>query len=311
MKNYLLLIIFVIGFGVTADAQQEVQYTQFVFNKLNFNPAYAGSKEAANLSIIYRNQWVGIEGAPKTQTLNFHAPFFKKKIGFGVSITHDEITLSNNWSFSTMYAYRIPIRKSILSFGLQASLQHLGVRWDQIKTTQIGDGSVPIDQARILIPNVGAGFYFNAPKFYVGLSVPNLIKNEYNFEGTDVSPDANFFAAQAQHFYLMGGAIFTFSEKVKFKPAILMKYIPNAPIDMDINASFLFIDKIWAGVTYRLGDSVDLLAQYEITPQFKLGIAYDFTLSQLRKYNQGSFEVMAEYTFLYKKTNWKNPRYFF
>lgn len=307
----IILTSFICLFAFAGYAQQDAQYTQFIFNKLALNPAYAGSKEVASVSVLYRNQWIGLEGAPKTQTINFHAPFLKKKLGLGLSIVHDKIGLSNNWTINTMYSYRIPIKENTLSFGIQAGVRHMGMNWGESTTTQIGDGSLPMDRESILMPNVGFGAYFSAKKYYVGFSIPHLIDNTYNFEGTDVSPDATSFAAQTRHYMLMGGAIFNISDNVKFKPAMLFKYVPNAPLDIDFNASFLFANRIWAGATYRLGDSFDLLAQYEITRQLKAGIAYDFTLTELRQYNAGSFEIMLEYNFFFEQEKLKNPRFFF
>ncbi|MCP4442658.1 MAG: type IX secretion system membrane protein PorP/SprF [Aureispira sp.] len=309
MMRYSLLLVVFLGTSMGLKAQQDAQYTQFMFNKLYFNPAYAGSKEALNVSAIYRKQWLGIKGSPQTATLNLHAPVFKNRIGLGLSVTNDQLGFSNSWNIETSYSYRIKFKnKHTLSMGLRGSASFYQVRWDKADPTQLMDGTIPGALATKILPNFGAGVYYDAPRFYVGFSIPHIFENRIDF--TD-NKNSSIEPRLGRHYFLMGGAIFDIARNVKLKPAAMLKFTPNSPFDMDINISFLFWERFWAGVTYRLGDSIDLILQYQFNSQFKLGIAYDFTLTKLQQYNAGSFEVMLEVNFVKNKNmHLRNPRYF-
>lgn len=295
---------------VVAFGQQDAQYTQFMFNKLALNPAYAGSKHAFCTSLLYRQQWVGIEGAPVTQAFNAHGLIHKRNIGIGVSIVHDEIGLFNNWVASLIYDYQLKIgKKGKLNIGAQASLDHIRARWDQSSADQIGDFAIPEENNTLMSPNFGAGLYYHTDKFYMGLSMPKMLRSSLEFDSPQPG-DNSEISTRDRHIFLMTGIMIPMSKTVKFKPAILMKYVKNSPFDFDANASFLFFDRFWAGVTYRFQDSVDGLVMYEFTRGFKIGLAYDYTLTELQNYNDGSFEVMVEYCIIPKDEAIVNPRFF-
>lgn len=314
MRKFPILILLMFVF-IGGYAQQEAQYTQFMYNKLALNPAYAGSSEVPCFSCIHRSQWVGFEGAPTSQVLNFHIPFFKNRVGIGASISHDKIGPTNSWDAKLMYAYRIPVGSGNLGIGLQGSLKGYQVRFDETSATHSGDDGIPTASTTRILPNFGAGLYYNTPKFYMGLSMPTILKGDLSYD--EYSSDADFGVEQT-HIYLMAGYLFEISDVVKFKPAFLAKSTANAPFDLDVNGTFIFLDKFWTGLSYRLGgnlgnsfgESIDLTFQYQISKSIRAGLAYDFSLTKIRAYNSGTFEIFLEYCMKYNDNRLTNPRFF-
>ena len=308
MWQRLLLIALVVTTG-QLWAQQDAQYTQFMFNKLYFNPAYAGAKEALCISGIYRNQWIGMDGAPHTATLNVHAPIWKRRMGVWASITNDRIGLTDRWNMDLNYAYRIQLPKeSVLSIGLRGTISYMSIRWDNAELTQILDQSIPAAQISMIMPNFGAGVYYQARQWYLGFSMTRLFKNRIDFntnnQGT-IEPELT------QHYFLSGGVSINLGENIQLQPNLLLKYTPNTPFDADINCSIVFFQTLLLGVSYRVGDSIDGLLQWRIVPQFTISAAYDFTLTPLQQYNRGSLEVMIQYCFCCRKgKRLHNPRFF-
>jgi len=294
---------------VGAWGQQDAQYTQFMFNKLYFNPAYAGGKEALCLSGLYRKQWIGIDGAPQTATFNIHAPIWKRRMGLGLSVTNDQIGLSDRWSFDLSYSYRIHFKnESVLSIGLRGNISYMTVRWDHAQLTQTIDQSVPGAFSSKVLPNFGAGIFYQARKWYVGFSMPRLFRNRIDFNNnanSSIEPELD------QHYFLMGGLSIDIAKNVQIQPNVMLKYVPGTPFDADINLSFVFFERLLVGVSYRVGDSVDGMLQWRIVPQLTIGFAYDFTLTPLQQYNAGSIEVLVRYCFCCKKAKrLHNPRFF-
>ena len=313
----IILICFVcVLLGFNMQAQQEAQFTQFMFNKLSFNPAYAGSAEYASLSALHRSQWVGLEGAPTSQVLNFHTALKNKRVGLGMTVLHDQIGPSTSWSYQLKYSYGFPLANGRLAIGLQGSLRNYRVNWGMTKAIQEGDAILATEPTNRMLPNFGMGLYFQNQRFYVGASLPNMLSGDISFyDGTENSTD---YSQEQQHFYLMGGLILPVGQTTKFKPAVLVKYTKHAPISIDLNASFIFFEKFWVGGTYRmggdqftnLGESLDAIVQYQVTQNIRAGIAYDFTLSKMRDYNSGTYEVVLDYYFINKDAVMTNPRFF-
>lgn len=301
-----LLIAILIGIAGTLAAQQDIQYSQFIFNKMAFNPAYAGSKEAMTLGAIYRHQWQGVEGAPRTLSAFTHAPFLNNRGGGGLAVTSDKIGMVDNSYIDLNYAYRIALKKeTTLSVGLLTRFEYSQIDWLKAETIDIGDDLIPTDGSQTGV-NFGLGMYLSSQSYYVGLSVPSLLKtNLYSDEFFGVNEISRF-----RSYYLMGGLITRVADNVLFKPAMMISYNPNAPFELDLNASFMFMNAFWLGATYRLGDSVDAVLQFQLSKQMKLGLATDFTLTELRDYTTGSFEVMLEYLFFYDKEGINNIRFF-
>jgi len=315
MRKITLLLTFLTVSIFTLSAQQDAQYTQFMFNKLSLNPGYAISTDYACISCLHRSQWVGLEGAPTSQSLNARLPFYAKRIGLGVSINHDVIGPTNSWLFSLIYAYRVPIGDGNLGIGFQGSLRNYSINWAQTSAIQSGDGLIPMGQTKKTLPNFGGGIYYQTKKYYVGLSVPHVLDGDLTFYNGTLGNNTDF-SQEKMHAFLMAGTVFKLNSKVKIKPAILMKYVKNTPFDMDIHASAIFHDKLWAGLTYRLGglsdsvgESLDLVVQLQASQSIRIGLAYDFTLSRVRDVNSGTYEIVLDYCFK-QRDKLTNPRFF-
>lgn len=311
MNRFILLVGLLMGNGMLASvqAQQDAQYTQFMFNKLFFNPAYAGSKKALCLNGLYRKQWIGIDRAPQSATLQGHGAVWKNRIGLGASIDYDQIGFTDNINLATNYSYIIRFRRdNFLSLGLRASLSYLQIRWGEANPSQDNDQAIPSSGLNsTLMPNFGAGIYYESKHWYAGLSVPHLFENQLEFA---VQNNGGVTPRLRQHYYLMGGLNYKIARDVDIQPNILFKYVGNAPLDVDINLSFVFLERFLAGVTYRVGDSIDLMVRWQIAPQFQIAFAYDITLSPLQQYNAGTVETMLQYCFLPKYEKVNNPRFF-
>lgn len=319
MKKIICSIAILLSAWVSLQAQQEAQFTQFMYNKLYLNPAYAGARGVPSLTAIYRSQWVGFEGAPQSIFASFNGPFLSKRVGVGATLSHLKIGLQNDFRASVSYSYDMVAQDEVsLRIGLSGSLRSLGFAYNKAQPAQSGDLSVEDQRINDFYGNVGAGVYGTImERYYFGISVPHLYSNAIGLANSN----AIVLAKESQHFYGMAGAILPLSEDISLMPAVLLKYVKNAPFDADINVNLDIRKKFTAGISYRLGgdgsgDSVDLLAFWQAAPQFAIGAAYDFSLSKLKDYNAGSFEVMLQYDLKQvqsgsgKKKKMTNPRFF-
>jgi len=305
-KYYLLvLILLVVG---QVHGQQDPQYSQFMFNKMYFNPAYAGSQQNLCISCLYRKQWIGIDRAPQTATLVGHAAVWKRRLGLGMSVTYDHIGFTNRVDIETSYAYRIEFKdESFLAIGLRGSLYYMQIRWDQADPNQAIDNSIPGASMSKLFPNFGAGVYYQSKNWYAGFSVPHIFRNKVNFSD---NINATIEPKIKEHYFLMGGIAFDLSKKVGIQTNMLFKFVQGAPFDMDVNLSLVFLKKVLVGVTYRVGDSIDAIVRWKIAPQFQIAFAYDISITRLQQYNAGSIEAMVQYCFTKKMDKIHNPRFF-
>jgi type IX secretion system PorP/SprF family membrane protein len=276
-----------------------------MFNGLFINPAYAGSREQASLNIIGRNQWTGFPGAPKSAAVSLHGPSASMKSGFGMMVTADGIGPVTTTGLSAQYAYRIKIDPDhTLSFGLQGMLDYYTANFSRLNLENDNDHSFGQQDIRRWMPNAGAGVYFNGKLGYVGLSMPRLLTNR-------LSPtQADTVARQARHVFLTGGFVFNLSPAVKFRPSILLKGSTGGGPSLDVNASFLIKERIWLGASWRSEDAFILMAEFWLSPQLRLGYAYDMTTSALRQFNSGSHELSLGFDFAFKKGKVVSPRYF-
>jgi len=318
MKNKLNILMLMLALSpiMSLTAQQDAQYTQWMFNKLSLNPAYAVSSDYACASALHRSQWVGLEGAPVSQSLNVRVPFQNKNAGVGLSINHDQVGPTNSWTVSGIYAYRIDFGNNRkLGIGLQGTLRSYRVKYSETTAIQTGDGSLPsTDQART-IPNFGVGLYYYTPKFFIGLSAPRILEGDLSF--FDNGLGNTDFSREEVHGFLMAGAVFDLNDALKLKPSILLKYVADAPFDADLHASLIFYDIFWAGLTYRIGgiadspgESLDIVLQLQLSRAIRLGFAYDFTLTKVRDYSDGTFEVVLDYCLNPGNDRLTNPRFF-
>jgi len=301
--NKIIIALFFLGFVFQVNAQHNPQFTHFMFNKLLYNPAYAGNRDALAASAVYRNQWLGIDGAPVTLNFNVHTPFAGDRAGVGLSVVSDKIGVVNTTFATLSYNYRVPVGETAkLSLGISGRLEHGRMDFTQLDGYDQGDDFIMSDITNVVKPNFGFGLFLSNNNYYVGVSMPTVLENTlYTDSG---------FESVYRTFYLMGAVIFDISEHVKLKPSALVSVNKNAPLDLDLNASFLFMDALWVGATYRMGDSVDALIQYQFTPNLRAGMAFDFTTSELNANTAGGYELMLEYIFDRKDRQLTNIRYF-
>lgn len=290
-------------FGVAA--QQDPQYTQYMYNTLSVNSAYAGSLGHLAITGIYRTQWVGLEGAPNTQSFTLDTPI-AKNLGLGLSVVSEEIGPSEEQYIDANFSYTIQSGQTHkLSFGLKGGGRVINIDWTK------GSHKDPDVQFRENITNkflpvVGAGLYWHGERDYIGIAIPNFLTRErYNYD--DIADD---LVNERMHVYLIGGIVFDLSAHTKFKPAVLVKYVAGAPLIADFSANFMFNNAITLGASYRTGDSVSAMASLQITPQFLVGYAYDYTTTQLQTYNSGTHEIMLRFELVSRKKGLKSPRFF-
>lgn len=300
-----LIIVFLLLGGAQAFAQQDPLFTQYMFNKLVVNPAYAGSQEMTTIELLDRYQWVGIDGAPKTLTLSAHTVTNNNKVGLGVYVYRDEIGPTIDQGIMGTYAYRIQTSKGWFSMGIQGGIKYFDFDWNMINT-QYPDEVFQPQEIRRITPDFNLGFYYQAPRFFAGISSKQLLENEYGvmeYEGK------NTFSRLSRHFYAMSGLAVPLNDKMVFRPSFLVKYVKNAPVQTDINASILFDDIFWVGMSYRFNQAVSFLTEIHITRNIRLGYSFDLYVNDLQLHNKGSHEIRLGFDFP-KKTRMKTPRYF-
>lgn len=307
MRNLVVIVLILLACAPT-QAQQDEMYTQYFYNKLVLNPAYAGSRDAISATALYRTQWVGFDGAPKTQSFSIHAPVFSENIGLGLSFIHDEIGITDNMTINGAYAFRINFDKGRLALGINGQIKRLFIDWKSSNPLEVLDNSIPYANTVTYLPNFGAGVYYDTEEYYLGLSVPHLIENKLEFESENTTVETR--ARQRRHFFGMAGLIMPIADDVEFQPSVLAKYVTNAPMSVDINASFIFYESLLTGITYRTGDSFDMIIQLFLKNNLRIGYAHDFNTSQLTDYHNGTHEIMLGIDFGKRSRGIDNPRYF-
>ena len=302
-----LLFIGMLGLATASFAQHDTYYSHFPFNKLVYNPAYAGAKGILDAGMIYRHQWLTIDGAPRTLNGFVHMPVAGRS-GLGLSVTADKAGMISTQSVEGSYSYALPLDASgrVLQLGLSARLELGRIDWEKATPISINDSSIPDVGFSQSGANVGFGVYYKGQRFFAGASLPRLLKPTAFL----ASPRRTVRYQQWLTGYLMAGGVFDLSEKIKLHPMALISYHGTAPLDLEINASLVFNDRFWLGAGYRLEDALLGLLQYQINNQLRLGFAYDLTLSELRKTTSGSFEIMAGYTLECESCRIQHLRYF-
>jgi len=296
-----------VSIAIAVSAQYDMNHTHFMHNKLAINPAYAGDKGVLAMTGIYRNQWSGIEGAPQTFSLHMHTPFLNDKNGIGLSIINDKIGLVNTTYAGVSYAYRIKVsEEATLNVGVQGRVELSRINWSESDPLNQGDNTIPTNLVSRTNPNFGTGLFLSSKKYYVGLSIPTLLKTTVY----DDDPIVGVSIAEHRSYYVMGGLVMRLNRNVQFAPNALMTYNPGAPFELDLNGSFIFLEKFWVGASYRLGDSVDGLALFQINDQLRLGVAVDYTLTELQEFSPGSFEILLDFALSRSGKRLNNIRYF-
>ncbi len=291
--------------------QQDAQYTQYMYNTVSVNPGYAGSRGHMSIAALHRSQWVGLDGAPKTQTLNLHTPLGYRGVGMGISVVNDQIGPTSETYFDLDFSYTIQTSADArLSFGLKASGHLLDITFSELNqdVTNPGgpDPTLQQDIQNRFSPNIGGGVYYHTQRFYAGLSVPRILETTH-FDESSLST-----AKEQMNFYFITGYVFDMNAFWKFKPALLTKVVQGAPLQVDISANFMYNDKFIMGAAYRWDAAFSALAGFQISPSFLVGIAYDREITELGQatFNDGSFEVILRYDFIKVLDNLKSPRFF-
>tara|TARA_R110000868_G_scaffold51182_5_gene162632 strand:- start:12453 stop:13340 length:888 start_codon:yes stop_codon:yes gene_type:complete len=290
----------------TVLGQQDAQYTQYMYNTVSVNPGYAGSRGHMSVAALYRSQWVGLDGAPKTQTLNVHSPIGYRGVGLGVSIVGDQIGPTSESNFDVDFSYTIQTsREAKLSFGLKASINLLDIKFSELNQ-YAPDQTLQENIDNRLSPNIGAGVYYHTNKFYAGLSVPRFLQTSH-FDESSLST-----AKEQMNFYLITGYVWDLNPFLKFKPTLLTKAVQGAPVQVDLSANFMLNDKFIVGAGYRWDAAVTAMVGFNISNEFLIGMAYDRETTALgsARFNDGSFEVILRYDFISSLGNLKSPRFF-
>jgi type IX secretion system PorP/SprF family membrane protein len=312
------LALLFIATSLRLEAQQEARISQFMFNQLYFNPAYAGAAEKPCVSGLYRQQWLGLEGAPETQLVSFHTPLFQQRVGLGVNLSRQAIGVTRQVTAEMAYAYRIPMGQGYLSAGLSGSVRYFSEDYSdpRIRATQdiSLDPGVPVGLQSRYIPNVGAGVYYYTRNWYAGMGVPRLIE-----AGIDFGNGQTLQSTERRHLYAMGGYRTAINELFSLHPQALLRYVEGAPFDAEISMLLEMNQQFHAGLSYRIGghmargsgESVNLLLGFYIQQRLLVAAAYDVTLTRIRTYQNGSVELLLQYCLGRQSVKTiDNPRFF-
>lgn len=292
--------------ALTSEAQHSPLISQYMLNGLVINPGYTGSREVFTANALYRNQWVGFDGAPVTQVVSVHAPLKNKSIALGILFKNEKVGVSNTTGITGNVAYRIFMGDAKLSFGISAGVGILSSRFTELTTTETSDQAFAGDLRSNLQPDFGAGIYYSTKKYFAGISVPSMISRQYNItdEQLDIKSDAGL-----HNIILQGGYLFTLSEQFKLKPSTLVRISPIGNSQFDLNANLIYNDFFWIGISYRHNEALVALLELQINQQFRVAYAYDYALSIFRQYSSGSHEIGLQYEFGYKVKS-IDPRFF-
>lgn len=306
MKS-IILFLFILGLGsYQVLAQQDAQYTQYMYNTVSVNPGYAGSRGHLSAALLHRSQWIGLD-APKTQTFNVHSPVGYRGVGLGLSLVNDKIGPTSETYIDIDFSYTVyTSSEGRLSFGLKASGHLLDIRYSELN--QIApDNDLQSDIDNQFSPNFGAGIYYHTENFYAGVSIPRFLETKHFKSGPTPST-----AKEQMNFYLITGYVWDLSDNLKFKPSLLTKVVQGAPLQVDLSANFMLNEKFILGAAYRWDAAFSGMFGFNVSNKFLIGMAYDREITELGNalYNDGSFEVIFRYDFISTKGNLKSPRFF-
>lgn len=298
------ILIFVLIFTVVESyAQQDAQFTQYMYNTTNVNPAYAGSRGVLSMFALYRTQWVGLDGAPVTSAVSMNTPLNNSNLGLGLSLINDKIGPTAENIISADLSYTIPTSEIWkLSFGMKATANLFDLDASKLNPVDAADPS--LQDYSTFSPNIGAGIYWHSDKAYVGFSIPNFIETN-RYDDNEVA-----IFKEKINYYLIGGLVFDLSDTVKFKPAFLTKMIEGAPLQVDVSANFMFFDKLMMGVSYRWSAALSAMVGFQVSDGLYIGYGYDRETTNLANYNSGSHEIFLRYEIFKNNNRITTPRFF-
>ncbi|UII26252.1 type IX secretion system membrane protein PorP/SprF [Fulvivirga maritima] len=286
-----------------AKAQQDPVYSQYMFNMLTINPAYAGNREVLSVTSIYRSQWRNIEGGMNTQLFTADVGLKNKKVGLGLQVFNDNVEIIRNTGFYAMYSYKIRLNKGVLNFGIQAGAVKFKANYNQLQLYDYNDPAFMDNQNEFRV-NFGAGLFYNTDRFYVGFSVPHLTGQGR----VEVAESSQNIYEQSNHWFLTGGYVFDISPDIDLKPSFLLRAVNGAPLHYDIGTTVWLMNLAAVGVSYRSSEVVVGMLELQLIPQLRIGYAYDLTLSELGRHS--THEIMLRYEFGYSKKDLVSPRFF-
>lgn len=311
----LSVILLVLLLPILLAAQSDQHNTMFMYNKLAYNPAYAGSRDITSISAIYRDQWDGIDGAPKTISISGDAPvgsYMKpfRKVAVGASLTSERLGVETNTVIKAYYAYRIPLKRSVISFGLSGGGSFYSAAYNKLNIYQLNDPNFSYNIRNSFLPNFGAGAYWWGDNYFAGFSVPNMLEDYYDKKEVKVN---NKIARQIRGYYINGGYVYDLNETVKLMPQLLARYAVNGdyklPFSADINLSAVMYDRFMAGFTYRTDNSFEVILHVQATKNINVGYSYDYMLSGLNGYNGGTHELVVGYDIVRDNSKYQTPRF--
>lgn len=311
IKIILALILAFAGFATPVKAQFDAMFTQYMNNEMFINPAYAGSKEALDMTLLHRQQWVGFDGRPVTTTFTANAPLYENKMGLGLSVLNEKIAvLQRNLIYAT-YAYRMRLgEKGHLSFGLMAGIHLQSNKLSEISTTVDGDPQFSANIKNVATPNFGFGVYYYSDRFYAGFSIPRMIDDNLSLDNSGEVYKHLVIDPAKFHYYLTAGGVIRINEDLLLKPQFMLKAVSNAPVAFDIDLNGLIKERFWVGLGYRSNADLSIMAGIYLSPQLLLSYAYDYPITKIRKYCGGSHEIALSYLFKFKGRKIVSPRYF-
>ena len=309
--NVLLMVLSILVLSYsTSNAQTEPMYSQYMYNMLGVNPAYAGNREATSLNFFQRNQWIGLKGAPKTTSVSIDQAVHESNMGWGVQAYDDRLGVEAATGVNAMLSTKIRVSENgVLSGGLSIGLMNYKVNLNDVmnRYTPNDPSFVSTSKPSQWMPMVGAGLFYNTDKFYMGLSSPSLLQSRM---ANYANLNSGIQKMDAFHLFLNAGYVLTLNEDVKLKPSTMIKMVSGAPIEFDLNTNIWLRDVVSLGASYRTGDAVVGMVETQINENLKMGYAYDMTISPLKYYNNGSHEILLRYEFSNNKAKVKSTRYF-
>lgn len=305
MKKYSIILLLIFVSITETFSQQDALYSQYMFNPFMINPAYAGSRNATSAVLLFREQWLGIDGAPSTQTFSIHSPFQKNKMALGLNISNDRIGPTRNTGGFLTYAYHLTMPKGKLSLGLRGGVYNSSLDQSMLNYQDQSDHFIGSSNVNAISPSFDFGVYYYTNKFYLGLSSTHLTQNSFIYEG--LPDNANFDLKR--HYMFATGYAWEISKNAVFKPSVLVKYVENAPVNVDVNASVLLKKVFWLGLSYRSAGSIVFITEYNIAEFIRLGYSYDLVTSKLKKFSGATHELFVGFDMNFRKAKSVSPRY--
>lgn len=307
-----LLLVFLLAFGYNAVAQQDILLTQYMYNKLAINPAYAGSQDIFSMDMIGRLQWVGVDGAPKTISLTAHTPLRNRHVALGLNVYRDQLGPYSDYTATGIFAYRIIFRTTKLCFGISGGVKYAGIDWSALNPKEKSDFDLSNTPTSKAVPDIDAGIYYYGPQFYVGVSSRHLIQSQmFNTNNLELNSQSYNYTKLLRHFFGMAGGAFPLTTNLMIMPSVLVKYVQNAPIQADMNINFLFDEILTLGVSYRTENAIAMILGINITRNLSIGYSYDIWLNSLRTFDKGSHEIRLGLGFdIFSHDRMLTPRYF-